>query len=750
GDALAYSDAAGEVVPLSLISVSSIRESGARVCNDIWGEPSLAAARENAIKFNVRSLLVLPLWRGSKPAGELTLYSAEPGFFNQEELELATEIAESISFALESLERKQQQQNTEAELRDNRERLELVLDAAEEAYWDWDLESERLQQSPRYDAMLGYGPNEVPRGYQSMLSMTHPEDGDRLNREYLAFRTSDKDSMSNEFRMRCKAGEYIWVFARSKIVARNASGKPTRMVGTLTEITDRKRLEDQFRQAQKLESVGRLAGGVAHDFNNLLTVINGYSKLLLARLPQNDPGRQQLEEIRKAGERGEGLTKQLLAFSRKQVTEPRLLKLNDAAGESEAMLRRLVPTNVEFRAFYGARNDEVVTDPSQVHQILMNLVVNACDAMPTGGNLTVQTANVLLDKQDAAEDSGIKIGQHVLLTVSDTGTGMDDETLRHIFEPFFTTKDVGKGTGLGLSTVYGIVQQCGGFVQAESTIGQGTTFKIYLPVAAEGIRPDSTVQPAASTELIGAETILVVEDQESVRNLAVDTLRAYGYSVIAAPGGVDALRLASKHKGPIHLLLTDIMMPSMNGKTLAGEIRRVRPETKVIYMSGYADATVVGSPAGELNPDTAYLQKPFLPEALGIKVRQTLMHRAIRRTVLVVEDESAIRDLFMEFLGGRHNVLLASNGAEALRLLRSQADIDLVITDLVMPDQEGIDVIRGARKLRPGLKVIAMSGAFGGKFLKTAELLGADATLVKPVRPEVLDQVIEEVLGRSA
>ena len=544
----------------------SIGETDAFVCNDLWHEgtagPGIrSAAMEAARRFNVRSLLVLPMWRGDRRAGELRLYSAEAEFFNDEELALATEVAENLSFALESLERKKKQQVVEAELRRNRERLEMVLDAAGEAYWDWDLEAGKLLQSPRYDTMLGYAPYEVPRGYNEWLHLVHPEDAARFAREFGLFTSSATDTYSAEFRMRTKPGEYIWISCRGKVVRRNNQGAPARIVGTLTDVTDRKKLEEQFRQAQKLESVGRLAGGVAHDFNNLLTVINGYSRLLIKSASRNDPRLKQLEEIRKAGERAAELTRQLLTFSRKNISEPRLLHLNSVAAECETILRRLTPDHIEFIVSFEAQQDEVVIDPSHVQQVLMNLVVNSADAMPSGGRLILRTTNVDAAQRDFAEVPELKGGLWLLLEVADTGTGMDEETLHHIFEPFFTTKEVGKGTGLGLSTVYGIVQQCGGTVRVQSEPGAGTTFRIYLPVASEGVLAAAGAKPGAVSNLSGTETVLVAEDQDVVREYTENALRAYGYSVISARSGDEALEFARRLAGPIHLLVTDVIMP---------------------------------------------------------------------------------------------------------------------------------------------------------------------------------------------
>lgn len=755
GPAAGYLQAIPNVPSDLTLTVSpegSAGRSGAFVCNDLWREaadqtqPAVEAAR----RFNVRSLMQAPLWRRGKLAGELRLYSSEPDFFNDEEIGLATEVAENLCFALDSIERKQTQRNVEAELRTNRERLELVLEATEEAYWDWDLESGEVQQSPRYDAMLGYAPGEVPRGYREWLALMHPEDAGRVSRELNAFVSSGSDSYSAEFRMQCRSGEYIWVSCRAKVVRRSDAGSPLRMVGTLTDMTDRKKLEEQFRQSQKLESVGRLAGGIAHDFNNLLTVINGYSRLLIASAPANDPRVRQLEEIRKAGDRAAELTRQLLTFSRKNVSEPRLLNLNVVAAESETILRRLTPDNIEFTASFEAKQDEVVIDPSHLQQVLMNLVVNACDAMTTGGKLTIRTSNVdvaLGSAHETEESAYFGAGMWVLLEVMDTGVGMNEDTLRHIFEPFFTTKDVGKGTGLGLSTVYGIVRQCGGIVRVASEPGAGSTFRVYFPVASQGILASGAAQNGAVKALTGSETVLVVEDQDVVRDYTENALRTYGYSVISARSGDDALQMAKQRGGRIDLLLTDVIMPSTNGRTLARELRKSRPETKVLFMSGYVDDIL--NSAGELEPDAEFLQKPFSPEALAEKVRRTLNKSTVPRTILVVEDEAAVRGIFTEFLGKKHNLLLACDGREALEILRGGEHPDLVITDLVMPNQEGLALIREIRKTRPETRIIAMSGAFSGRFLKTAELLGADATLVKPIRPEVLDQMIEDVLVQA-
>ncbi|MBI4877675.1 MAG: PAS domain S-box protein [Acidobacteria bacterium] len=408
---------------------------------------------------------------------------------------------------------------------------------------------------------------------------------------------------------------------------RDDAGNAVALIGVARDISERKqaeaertRLEEQLRQAQKLESVGRLAGGVAHDFNNLLTVINGYGDLLLARLRADDPVRPSLEQIRKAGERAANLTQQLLAFSRKQVVRPRLLDLNAQAQEAGQMLRRLLQEDIELVLRLDPTVGSVMADPGQLHQVLINLAVNAKDAMPTGGELLVETSSVELNAGCETELPEAVPGKYVLLTVTDTGTGMDAETREHIFEPFFTTKETGKGTGLGLATVYGIVRQNGGWIAVRSEPGKGTTFRIYLPRAEAGpAKPDAAPPPM---ELHGSETILVVEDQADVRRLATRVLEAHGYTTLQAGSGAEALQLVRDHAGPIHLLLTDVVMPGMNGRELAGELTPRRPEMKVLLMSGYSESVVARR--GVLDPGFTLLAKPFTSDELASAVRRVL------------------------------------------------------------------------------------------------------------------------------
>jgi len=379
-------------------------------------------------------------------------------------------------------------------------------------------------------------------------------------------------------------------------------------------------LENQLRQAQKMEAVGNLAGGIAHDFNNLLTAILGYGNILLSRLQEGDPGRQNVQEILKAGERAASLTNQLLAFSRKQVLQPKIVDLNALATNLEKMLRRLIGEDVELSTCLEKNLGQVKADPGQIEQVIMNLVVNSRDAMPMGGKLTIETANAALGEDYASRHLGAKPGRYVMVAVADTGVGMGAETQARIFEPFFTTKEVGKGTGLGLATVYGIIKQSEGYVAVYSEPGQGTTFKIYLPRIDQSVETARVGQAAPIPR--GTETILLVEDEEAVRRLARLILEGQGYAIIEAPSGSSALAAAEKHATPIHLLLTDVIMTEMNGRELSQRLTRVCPSARVLFMSGYTGDTIVRH--GVLEPGIAYLQKPFTPADLARKVREVL------------------------------------------------------------------------------------------------------------------------------
>jgi two-component system cell cycle sensor histidine kinase/response regulator CckA len=413
---------------------------------------------------------------------------------------------------------------------------------------------------------------------------------------------------------------------QSRIVSWNSrslvdeEGNPIGSIAIGHDITGRKHLEEQLLQSQKMEAVGRLAGGIAHDFNNLLTVIIGFTELLLYRhLDDLSPLRGPLEEVQKAGKWAASLTHQLLAFSRKQVLQPKVLDLNAVVADTEKMLRRLIGEDIDLVTVLDPELGPVKVDPGQLEQVIMNLAVNARDAMPQGGKLTIETANVELDEAYARRHTSVQPGPYVMLAVSDTGIGMGKETQSHLFEPFFTTKE--KGIGLGLPTIYGIVKQSGGHIWVYSEPGLGTTFKVYLPRVEEAVEPP---QPgtASAASLQGSETVLLVEDDGGVRMLVRDVLEISGYTVLEARHGEEALLICQQHSGPIHLMVTDVVMPGMSGRELAERLSPLYPEMKVLYISGYTEKGIVHH--GVLDPATAFLQKPFTPNALAHKVRQVL------------------------------------------------------------------------------------------------------------------------------
>lgn len=393
------------------------------------------------------------------------------------------------------------------------------------------------------------------------------------------------------------------------------------LTGIFEDLTDRKKLEEQLRQAQKMEAIGRLAGGVAHDFNNLLTVILGYSELLLTLSPATDPNRSIIADIHHAGERAATLTRQLLAFSRKQVLAPQLLDLNEVIGNTEKMLRRLIGEDIALTTVLAPRLRQVRIDPGQMEQVILNLAVNARDAMPRGGRLTVETRNIKIGSEGLPRHPDRKPGNYVRLAITDTGSGMTPEVQARLFEPFFTTKEPGHGTGLGLATVFGIVKQSEGHISVYSEVGVGTAFEILFPAVADAARSEPSRSGLAPVRF-GHETVLLVEDEEPVRKIARLALESHGYHVIEAHLGAEALNAVAEHPTPIQLLVTDVVMPEMSGRELAERLRKRHPGLKVLFVSGYTDDAVIRH--GILDARDPFLQKPFSPLTLARKVRDVL------------------------------------------------------------------------------------------------------------------------------
>jgi len=483
------------------------------------------------------------------------------------------------------------------------------------------IHGEWLYVSPQVETMFGFSTEEWLGDSKAWTQHVHPEDHKIVEAAEAASQRGER--FQAEYRVVRKDGRVIWV-SDTAVVVEGSDAHPL-MEGIIVDITERKQLETQLQQARRMEAIGRLAGGIAHDFNNLLTIIKGYTELALNR-PKISPELQaDVERIEDASERASTLVRQLLAFSRRQVLQPKLLDLNSIVMGLDKLLRRLMDEAIQMSTVPGKNIGTIKADPGQMEQVIMNLVVNARDAMPNGGRLTVETANVELDAAYASDHATVKPGQYVMLAVSDTGTGMSPETVAHIFEPFYTTKESGRGTGLGLSTVYGIVKQSGGYVWVYSEVGRGSSFKVYLPRVEEAAEALGAVKVASGKEK-GSETILLVEDEAQVRELVRMTLSEKGYTVLVASSPEDAESVCAKHGTEIHLLLTDLIMPGATGRELAKRLTARHPKMRVLYMSGYTFGitTQTGMPSGLLEDGVAFLQKPFTPSALGEKVREAL------------------------------------------------------------------------------------------------------------------------------
>lgn len=498
------------------------------------------------------------------------------------------------------------------------ELFQLISENAVDMIAVVDASGRRIYNSPSYERILGYDSDYLRN--TSPLEQIHPDD---LPSVLDAAKEAQRTGIGRriEYRMRRKNGD--WAFLESTASAvRNSKGTVEKLVIVNRDITERRQLEEQLRQSQKMDAIGRLSGGVAHDFNNLLGVIIGYSEVLQDRITEADHLRICVDQILEAGKRAASLTRQLLAFSRQQVLEPKVIVLNDVVSNMEKMLRRLIGEDVELTTSLDPQLGKVRADLGQIEQVIMNLSVNARDAMPEGGKLEIQTCNTEMDEAFVRRyPYPVQTGEYILLTVTDTGMGMDSTTQQRIFEPFFTTKEKGKGTGLGLSMVYGVVKQSGGYIDVHSIIGKGTSFRIYLPRVGQSLDVD-VPQSLPSVHLHGKETILLVEDELNLRTLTRNLLESYGYDVLEAPNGEEALKLSQQNTKIIHLLLTDIVMPGINGRVLAKRLSEQRPELKILYMSGYTGQAI--GDQSILHPGAFFLQKPFTRENLARKIREAL------------------------------------------------------------------------------------------------------------------------------
>ncbi|HTS04918.1 MAG TPA: PAS domain S-box protein [Candidatus Eisenbacteria bacterium] len=584
------------------------------------GEPLLATPevlqemedRGEVARNGSRSLdwMGVPLKVNSHTFGALVVQTYSQNIrFGERDKEILTFVARQLASAVEI-------KRNEQALRRSEARYRSLVQSSVYGIYRSSLEGRFLDMNSALIAMLGYScPEEVLLLDPEKDVFAQPSEHARLIDEFR--KTGRLDGF--EVKWKRKDGRAITVRISGRAVS--SADEPADVLEAIAEdITDRRALEDQFRQAQKMEAVGRLAGGVAHDFNNLLMVISGYAEVILTELDSGHPLHEKGRAIQLAADRATTLTRQLLAFSRKQLLELKVVDVNAIVQDMERLLRPLIGENVELVTALAPQAVQTRADAGQLEQVLMNLVVNAKDAMPNGGKLVIQTQTVVVDQHHRGGPQFIRPGNYVLLSVSDTGMGMDRETQSRIFEPFFTTKEKGKGTGLGLSTVYGIVKQTGGYVMVQSEIGRGTIFHIYLPLTEGKTEPHPVAVP--DTACGGHETILLVEDEESVRQLVRDTLVAKGYNVIEGENGEEGLAAATRHTGKIDLVITDVVMPGMGGREMAKQLATSRPGTKVLYLSGYTEDAIISD--GSIESGTAFLQKPFTLQNLTRKVREVL------------------------------------------------------------------------------------------------------------------------------
>ena len=530
-----------------------------------------------------------------------------------------TRLVPAVLRAMQEVEQRGAIRRIEVALRESEQRLRIIFNESTIGIALVGTDGCPVLTNAAFQKMLGYTDEELRR--MPFTAVTHPEDCAKDLELYQQVLLGAREGYQLEKRYLRKDGRLVW--ARLSVsVVRESSGHVKFAIAMVEDVTERRNLETQIIEAQKMEVIGQLAGGVAHDFNNILAVIIGYSDLIMAELEPDGSVGKYVEEIRHASDRAVGLTRQLLVFSRKQTVQPVVLDLNEVVQDMEKMLRRLIDENIALTIVPGKDTGRVKADPGYIGQVLMNLVVNARDAMPNGGKLTITTGNVTLDEAHTNQHPGAIPGEYVLLSVTDTGMGMTEEVKAHLFEAFFTTKVAGKGTGLGLATCQTIIQQCVGHISVASELGKGATFKIYFPRVDQPLASDTRLFQAGPVPR-GTETLLVVEDDPSVRHLARGVLEAQGYTVLSASNGQDGLHVAQQHQGPpIQLVVTDVIMPLMSGKVMAEWLKTTYPGLKILFTSGYTDDAI--SHHGVLEAGTQFLGKPYTPATLARKVRAML------------------------------------------------------------------------------------------------------------------------------
>jgi signal transduction histidine kinase/CheY-like chemotaxis protein len=697
------------------------------------------------------------LTRAGVPRAMMYIHDRAPRAWTSSEVALAQDVIERLWTAIE-------QRAAETKLRHSEAELRVAGQAAKVGGWSLELPDRKVSWSEQLYAM-----HEMPIGAPPTaalaLASCAPEFLDTAKRATEAC-IRDGTPFDTEIQIVTATGKRPWVRAIGR-PERDASGKIVRIRGALQDVDDRRRLEDQLRQSQKMDAIGQLAGGIAHDFNNILSVILSYASFIIDGLPPGDATRGDVEQIRLAGARATELTRQLLTFSRQQPLAARQLDLNEVLAGFEKMLRRLMGAHVSLVVLPGEDLGRVFLDTSQVEQVIMNLAVNARDAMPDGGTLTIETAGATLDTSYAAEHHGVTPGDYVTIAVTDVGHGMDAATRARIFEPFFTTKPKGKGTGIGLATVYGIVTQSGGHITVDSEPGSGTTFRVYFPRCAGAPGAEARKGSRRPPARRGAETVLVVEDDEPVRIAVRSMLYRAGYKVLEANNGADALIVSEQYAGRIHLLLTDVVMPRLSGAQLARRLSGARPEMRVLYMSGYPRETL---PHGVPEGAPQVLAKPIAPDVLLSAVGEVLDASPASRPqpdldarsarpaatrgerILHVDDEEALVLLtgrFLRRLGYR--VTGFTDAREALRAFEAQPnDFDAVITDVTMHAMSGFDLVREVRRRRADMPVVVMSGYFRANDLREAEALGLSALLVKSSTVDELGQSLHEEIQRHS